>query len=37
MTPAIAIGQDLQPTAKQVEGPFFPKHEQIDKDADMQT
>jgi protocatechuate 3,4-dioxygenase, beta subunit len=35
MTPIIAIGQDLQPTAKQVEGPFFPKHQQIDKDADM--
>jgi hypothetical protein len=25
MVPAIAIGQDLQATAKQVEGPFFPK------------
>lgn len=35
MTPIIAIGQDRQPTAKQVEGPFFPKHQQIDKDADM--
>jgi protocatechuate 3,4-dioxygenase beta subunit len=35
MTPA--IGKDLQPTAKQVEGPFFPNHKQIDKDADMTT
>jgi len=34
-TPAIAIGKELQPTAKQVEGPFFPKHNQVDKDADM--
>ena len=25
----------LQPTAKQVEGPFFPTHKQVDKDADM--
>jgi protocatechuate 3,4-dioxygenase beta subunit len=35
ITPAIAVGKDLQPTAKQVEGPFFPNHKQVDKDADM--
>lgn len=35
MTPAIALSNDLQPTPKQVEGPFYPNHKQIDKDADM--
>jgi protocatechuate 3,4-dioxygenase beta subunit len=28
-------GKELLPTAKQVEGPFFLTHQQIDKDADM--
>jgi protocatechuate 3,4-dioxygenase beta subunit len=35
VTPAIASGKILQPTAKQVEGPFFPTHKQVDKNADM--
>ena len=35
ITPAIARDKGLQPTAKQVEGPFFPNHKQVDKDADM--
>ena len=35
ITPAIAGDEGLHPTAKQVEGPFFPKHKQVDKDADM--
>ena len=35
IAPAIANGNDLQPTAKQVEGPFYPNHKQIDRNADM--
>ncbi|MFT6267264.1 MAG: protocatechuate 3,4-dioxygenase beta subunit [Alphaproteobacteria bacterium] len=33
--PSSANESRLTPTAKQVEGPFFPTHSQIDKDADM--
>jgi protocatechuate 3,4-dioxygenase beta subunit len=33
--PILASEPTLPPTAKQAEGPFFPKHTQIDKDADM--
>jgi protocatechuate 3,4-dioxygenase beta subunit len=35
IAPAIAGGKELKPTAKQAEGPFYPNHKQIDKDADM--
>jgi protocatechuate 3,4-dioxygenase beta subunit len=35
LLPTAAIADTINPTAKQVEGPFFPKHQQIDKDADM--
>lgn len=33
--PSLANDSTLIPTAKQIEGPFFPTHSQIDKDADM--
>ena len=33
--PSFANESILTPTAKQVEGPFFPTHSQIDKNADM--
>ncbi len=37
ITPGIVLAKDFKPTAKQAEGPFFPKHKQIDTDADMTT
>ena len=35
MLTGTVYSKELLPTAKQAEGPFFPKHKQIDKDADM--
>jgi len=35
LIPTSAISKARKPTSKQVEGPFFPKHQQIDKNADM--
>jgi len=35
LLPTTAISKTNKPTSKQAEGPFFPKHQQIDKNADM--
>ncbi|MFT4940833.1 MAG: protocatechuate 3,4-dioxygenase beta subunit [Paraglaciecola sp.] len=35
IAPGIVSGKGLHPTAKQVEGPFFPTHKKVDEDADM--
>lgn len=35
LLPTVTIADTAKPTAKQVEGPFFPKHKQIDKNANM--